>query len=90
MKTKWACILDNIEKKQYSVQVYWELLNLIIIGIITVNQSFGSFDKYTAASNTLKMFSSLIALFLAIFAFVSLLVYRESDHGKENKNLKVE
>ena len=90
MKTKWECILDNIQKKQHVVQVYGETWNLIILGIITVNQSFGSFDKYTAASNTLKMFSSLIALFLAIFAFVSLLVYRESDHGIENRNIIAE
>ena len=90
MRTRWGCILDNKQKKQHVVQVYWEILNLIIVGIITVNHSFGSFDKYAAASNTLKMFSSLIALFLAIFAFVSMLIYRESDHEKENRNLKAE
>ena len=86
MKTKWGCVLDNKQKKQHAAQVYGEIWNLTILGIITVNQTFGSFDRYTAASNTLKMFSSLIASFIAIFAFVSMLVYRESDHKKENKN----
>ena len=86
MRTRWECILDTRHNKQYIVQIYGEIWNLIILGIITVNQSFGSFDKYAAESNTLKMFSSLIALLLAIFAFVSMLIYRESDYEKENKN----
>ena len=86
MKKKWGCILDNRQNRQHIVQIYGEIFNLIILGIITVNQSYGSFDRYTAASNIPKMFSSLIALFIAAFAFVSLWVYRESDYEKENKN----